>query len=161
MQRMLVKYCYKKKEEWATYLDNCVFAYNTSRHESSGFTPFQLMFNRQATLPIDINVRKASSEEVAVKYANLQDPDQDELQRIWTAQLDTAKANIKKAQEKQKLAFDKKHSNPDLFKKGQLVFYISCSHSRCIPAHFTRWDECAKGDRCTHQAIQARQFCEY
>ena len=66
MQRMLVKYCYKKKEEWATYLDNCVFAYNTSRHESSGFTPFQLMFNRQATLPIDINVRKASSEEVAV-----------------------------------------------------------------------------------------------
>ena len=121
MQRMLVKYCYKKKEEWATYLDNCVFAYNTSRHESSGFTPFQLMFNRQATLPIDINVRKASSEEVAVKYANLQDPDQDELQRIWTAQLDTAKANIKKAQEKQKLAFDKKHSNPDLFKKGQLV----------------------------------------
>ena len=57
---MLVKYCYTKKEEWVTYLDNCVFTYNTSLYESSGFTPFQLMFNRQAVLPIDIDVRKAN-----------------------------------------------------------------------------------------------------
>ena len=116
-----MKYCYRKKEEWVTYLDNCVFAYNTSLHESSGFTPFHLMFNRQAALPIDINVRKASSEEVAVEYTNLQDPNHDEVQRMRTTHLETARENIKRAQEKQKAAYDKKHSKPNLFKKGQLV----------------------------------------
>lgn len=29
-------------------------AYNTARHESSKFTPFELMFSRKAILPIDI-----------------------------------------------------------------------------------------------------------
>ena len=32
----------------------CAYAYNTSRHDSSKFTPFELMFGRQAVIPVDI-----------------------------------------------------------------------------------------------------------
>ena len=61
---MLVKVTESKKEAWSSYLDTCVFAYNTSRHESSKFSPFELMFGRRATLPIDIELRKAGPEEM-------------------------------------------------------------------------------------------------
>ena len=51
---MLVKFIGEKKESWEDYLDTCIYAYNTARHESSKFTPFELMFSRKAVLPIDI-----------------------------------------------------------------------------------------------------------
>lgn len=51
---MLVKFINEKKESWEDYLDTCVYAYNTAWHESSKFTPFELMFSRRAVLPVDI-----------------------------------------------------------------------------------------------------------
>ena len=65
---MLVKVTESKKEAWSSYLDTCVFAYNTSRHESSKFSPFELMFGCRATLPIDIELCKAGPEEVLRKH---------------------------------------------------------------------------------------------
>ena len=53
LQGMLVKLVHEKKEKWSDVLDGCVFAYNTSVQDSTKYTPFQLMFGRQATLPID------------------------------------------------------------------------------------------------------------
>ena len=47
-----------KKEMWSTYLELCVFAYNTSCQESIKFTPFELMFGRKATISIDIDINK-------------------------------------------------------------------------------------------------------
>ena len=51
MQNMLVKYIEDKKECWEDY---CVFTYNTSKHESSKFTPFEVTFGRRALLPIEL-----------------------------------------------------------------------------------------------------------
>ena len=51
---MLVKYIEDKKECWEDYLDSCVFAYNTSKHESSKFTPYEVMFGHRALLPIEL-----------------------------------------------------------------------------------------------------------
>ena len=64
LQSMLGKVTASKKEAWSSYLDTCVFVYNTSRHKSSKFSPFELMFGCRAMLPIDIDVRKAGSEQV-------------------------------------------------------------------------------------------------
>ena len=52
---MLRKYIQEKKEKWDDYLDTCTFAYNTSRHESTKFTPFEIMFGRKAILPLDLD----------------------------------------------------------------------------------------------------------
>jgi hypothetical protein len=52
---MLVKVCNGAKELWDEHLDSCTFAYNTSRQESTLYTPFEIMFGRKAVLPIDID----------------------------------------------------------------------------------------------------------
>ena len=56
---MLVKYVEEKKYAWADFLDTCIFAYNTSQQESTLYSPFEVMFGRKATIPIDINVLKS------------------------------------------------------------------------------------------------------
>ena len=65
LQNMLAKFVQSKKSSWSSVLDTFVFAYNTSQHESTCFTPFEMMFGRLATIPIDINLQKASPEERA------------------------------------------------------------------------------------------------
>ena len=35
-----------------------MFAYNTSWHETTRFTPFELMFGQCATLPIDVSIQE-------------------------------------------------------------------------------------------------------
>jgi hypothetical protein len=40
-----------KKRNWDEYIDSVLFAYRTSVHASTGFTPFELVFGRQAHMP--------------------------------------------------------------------------------------------------------------
>ena len=52
---MIVKFTATKKDQWDDFLDTCVFAYNTAKHESTLCSPFELMFGRKAVLPVDID----------------------------------------------------------------------------------------------------------
>ena len=118
---MLVKFVQEKKDQWNVFLDTCVFAYNTSKHASSKFPPFELMFNRRATLPIDIELRKHSSDSVVEAFLDLPEPDSSMMASARLQILEEAKQNILQAQQKQKELYDRKHAKPELFAKGQLV----------------------------------------
>jgi hypothetical protein len=39
---------------WDDVIDHVVFAYNTSKQESTGQTPFFMLYGREALLPIDV-----------------------------------------------------------------------------------------------------------
>ena len=124
LQSMLVKFVDEKKHLWDSYLDTCVFAYNTSRHESTHFTPFELMFCRKAVLPIDIEMRKKTAEDVLASYEDASDlltDNMDQLMKNRRNMLEEAKANIKKAQERQKEQYDRKHAQSDAFQCGAKV----------------------------------------
>lgn len=67
---MLVKYIESNKTSWDEYLETCIFAYNTAVHESTKFSPFELMFGRKPVLPVDITDNAADN-------ANIHDLDAD------------------------------------------------------------------------------------
>ena len=51
---MLSMYVSSRHDDWDEVVDFVVFAYNTSRQESTGATPFYLLYGREAVLPIDV-----------------------------------------------------------------------------------------------------------
>ena len=62
IKNMVVKYAHEKKEDWNMYLDSCVFACNTSKHASSLYTTFEVMFGRKAVLPVELITLKEINE---------------------------------------------------------------------------------------------------
>ena len=118
---MLVKVCHAKKAEWDECLDSCVYAYNTSVHESTCFTPFEIMYGRKAVLPIDIEMDDRKIEDIVA----VNEGDNNDAINIMTEKrieiLVAAKLNVVKAQQKQKRLYDKKHARPCGFEVDDLV----------------------------------------
>ena len=68
MKRMIIKYTGTRKETWDVHLDTCVFAYNTSRQESTVHSPFEVMFGRVARLPIEVDQESEYSSKFFENY---------------------------------------------------------------------------------------------
>ena len=62
----------KTKHSWEEFLDTCVFASNTAQHESTCYTPFDLMFWRKSLLPVDINTEKKDTAMLLNEYHGVQ-----------------------------------------------------------------------------------------
>ena len=65
------------KSTWPEYLLPLVYAYNCTKHSTTGFSPFLLMFRREPHLPIDValgvNSATSGSGSYPAYIANLQD----------------------------------------------------------------------------------------
>lgn len=48
-----------KKRDWSAYLPQVVFSYNTTAHQSTGESPFFLMFGQDPLLPVDFLLGRA------------------------------------------------------------------------------------------------------
>ena len=97
LQGMLVKFIDNKKEQWEDYLDTCIYAYNTSKHESSKYTPFEVMFGRRAVLPVDLNTATHQSEPTEMESFHNEEIEAKMEER--RAQLDCVKEKILIAQQ--------------------------------------------------------------
>ena len=119
---MLTKYLESKtKCNWDNLLDTCTMAYNTSRHASTTFTPFELLFGRKAYLPVDINSNNTSADEHLQEWKKMEEMPVEELTEKRQHLCQTAKSKIKKAQKEQKYYYDLKHSKPSVFAVGSKV----------------------------------------
>ena len=114
---MLVKFVQEKKETWWSYLNTCIYAYNTSRHESSLFTPFELMFGRKAVIPVNLdNGSEHAQPDAEEVFGQGCDPETiQKIQEDTKKRLEKAKVNIICAQQKQKEVYDRKHHQPDVY----------------------------------------------
>ena len=89
-----------KEKEWDEYIESILLAYRTMKHESTGFTPFQLIYGRQAKLPIDLKITTFSDEPITFDEALMKRT----FQIINKMSQDQNKAydNLVKSQDRQK-----------------------------------------------------------
>ncbi|KAK3085220.1 hypothetical protein FSP39_000156 [Pinctada imbricata] len=92
-----------QKKDWKNYISPLVHAYNCTRHDSTGVSPYLLMFGREPRLPIDISfgTYQQPQHQTTSKYI-------DKLRSRMKYAYDIAQRNTKKAQEKHKTHYDKR-----------------------------------------------------
>ena len=59
---MLAMFAGKNREDWDDLLPAVMMAYRSCVHESTGFSPYRLMFGEECTLPMDIGLPKQQSD---------------------------------------------------------------------------------------------------
>ena len=89
----------RKKKDWTSYIGMLVLAYNSTKCDSTGFSPYFLMFGREPRLPVD-NMFPLCSEPRGDYITNVKEA----LEWAWAK----ASENGSKAKESQKNYYDKR-----------------------------------------------------
>jgi transposase InsO family protein len=92
-----------QKADWKKYVGPMIHAYNSTRHESTGFTPFYLMYGREPRLPIDLAMGLVTEEE-AQNYTDFVESLRKRLQKSY----DLAKKRSAQAQQQNKANYDQR-----------------------------------------------------
>ena len=95
---MVASYCHSNPDRWDQYLHFCTLAYNSSKQNTTKFTPFELMFGREPILPTDLGP--------LIRYRSIENHAEVVAQE-WSVALELARQNITNAQQVQKQYYDR------------------------------------------------------
>ena len=125
--KILSKLISDHRRDWADFVPKAVLAYNTSVHESTGFTPYRLMFGREAILPLDAVVKLDTSppQRGAQSYPDYVIQQKKQLEETEHI----VRENLKRAQKTQKAYYDTK-CHGQRFRIGDRVWYRNRTRSR-------------------------------
>src|SRR5665811_221943 len=109
-------------KHWAKNLPFLQLAINTSKQESTGFTPAFLMFNRELNLPFDVSVGLSDSE-INMLTKNIPKSQRElvyDRSEQYKKVVDLVCSNLQRAQDHQRKHYDKRHRE-DHFEVGDTV----------------------------------------
>lgn len=127
LARILRNYSDEFQERWDRELKWAVYLYNNTVHDSTGYSPYQIVHKVDPSSPLKpLTPRDESSSSVLTQSAE--------------SILETARLNIKRAQADQKKYYDR-HRSQHKFYVGQLVYH----KINVVPRHLSkklyfRWD---------------------
>ena len=104
-------------------IEGVLFAHGVSRHHSTKFSPFYMMYNREPVLLIDLRYDLCSENTDAAEVFDKEmfEAVMKSANAIRKEVYEAATANIKKAQEKQKRDYDSHHKSSFAIKVGGSV----------------------------------------
>ena len=125
IQSSVLKVLNQKPEDWPDALPGVLFSYNTSRHKSTIYSPFFLLYGRDAVLPVqvsnqsieeDVSENTIDSTDTAAVQARV-----DDMIKIRQHIFPAAKNNIDSAQVRQQRNYRTRHLNKATFSIGDNV----------------------------------------
>ena len=112
----------KKYTNTSHRVERCfvLFSYRTSVHATTKYTPFFLMYGREAVLPIQLHTSNVDNGHAIPEIESEAQRHAARLDTIRTETFMKVASNIENAQAKQKLYYDRKHAMAE-FKLGSPV----------------------------------------
>jgi ribonuclease HI len=128
--RILLSYVNENQEDWDDHVKWAVYLYNTTVHDSTGFTPYHVMFGLTPRSPLNVhpiveNIDPAKLDELR---ENIRESTAEQIKRAQTKQAeDYNKRHNKVALQIGQLVWVKEHTCPsDLSKKMFPKYYGPC-----------------------------------
>lgn len=100
----------KDKSHWKDFVKPLVHAYNCTKHESTGFSPYELMFGRQPRLPLDLAFGLPCKDCKQVSHSQYVQSLKSHLKESY----EVASQNARRIAEKNKIRYDKHVTNSSL-----------------------------------------------
>lgn len=100
----------QEKTQWKDFVKPLVQAYNCTKHETTGFTPYELMFGRQPRLPVDLIFNTTVSQDNPKFHSQYVQSLKTHLQESYKL----AQKNAAKSGERNKIRFDRKVTESSL-----------------------------------------------
>lgn len=134
LKTILKRLCAESPKSWHRYLPAVLFAYRSATQESSGYSPFELVFGRKIRGPMEILKaywgKEKQESEVKTVYKYVLD-----LETKLEETCKLAHEELIKARESQKRHFDKKAKNRTL-KVGQKVLLLLPTKANKLLLHW-------------------------
>ena len=132
IQTALLKVLGEQHDMWPAALHGVVFAFNTAKHKSTGFSPFYVVHGWHARTVTDLiaegkteDITEAEEEEATEIEIDIEMEEITrhvvQLQKNREEFENIAAANIKKAQSRQKNDYNKRHAGKKVFSAGDKV----------------------------------------
>ena len=122
LQQILSHFVADSPNDWDQWLDQAVFAYNTSVHESTGFSPYEIVFGHPARMPIEVELGVP-----LYNPLNHSEYSQSLRKAIQNANA-LARQQLEKARKQQSTCYDKGHKSWTPLENGQTVWLWRPKH---------------------------------
>ncbi|RVE74756.1 hypothetical protein OJAV_G00024780 [Oryzias javanicus] len=106
----------KHKLKWSQQISHLVHAYNCTPNDATGYSPYQLMFGREARLPVDICFGVTDDSQKTKSYHQYVTKLKQDLERAYSLAVETSEKNHQRNQK----AHDK-HVKEQVLDKGDRV----------------------------------------
>lgn len=126
---ILSKYISVNQTDWDKLIDGIVFAYNSTIHESTGMTPYKMVFSEEMTLPVNLITKNLESDDIAV-YKNEAEYVR-HIERCLCEMYEIVRGETKQSALRQKRVYDRNvrsinYEIGDLVRRSQPKVTVGC-----------------------------------
>ena len=131
MKSMLKRLCSEQPRQWHRYINPLLFAYREVPQESTGFSPFELLYGRAVRGPMTI-LKQLWTKEVEECEVKNSYPYVFELQEKLEDTLKLAHSELEKAQQKGKHSYDRRSKVRKFQPDEKVVVLLPTDHDKLL-----------------------------